>query len=279
MATVAQIRANRANAQRSTGPKTADGKAVVGANALRMGLRSARLFVEGEDPQEFQALCADLDAALRPVGAVEIALAERIAVALWRQRRLVKAEAAAIDLERRPAEIARDVKRTQRGALGESIASDNLQPFDEEEASWCPDVLVEIDGLEEISLATLAQRAPLVHAQLLSDAAGEDEDPATHVSSLENGLTTYVADLATSCRKQLTEAEQRPQVLALAEQLRARRLVLPVPQLEAIARYQTTLDNQLYKALRAFRDAQEWRLKTLDSVPESEGSPSVIERA
>jgi hypothetical protein len=170
MATVAQIRANRANAQRSTGPKTADGKAVVGANALRAGVRSARLLVEGEDPQDFQALCGELNAALRPVGAVEIALAERIAVALWRQRRLINAEAAAIDLERRPAEIARDVSRIQRGAFSESIASDDLQPFDEEQASWCRDVLVEIDGLEEISLATLAQRAPLVHAQLLSDA-------------------------------------------------------------------------------------------------------------
>lgn len=33
-----------------------------------------------------------------------------------------------------------------------------------------------------------------------------------------------------------------------------------------MARYQTTLDNQLYKALRAFREAQEWRLKTLEHV-------------
>jgi hypothetical protein len=276
MATVAQMRANRVNAQRSTGPRTADGKAVVGANALRAELRSARLLVEGEDPQEFQALCGELHAALRPVGAVEIALAERIAVALWRQRRLINAEAAAIDLERRPAEVARDVSRIQRG---ESLASDDLQPFDEEQASWCRDVLVEIDGLEEISLATLAQRAPLVHAQLLSDAADDDEDPATHVSSLENGVTTFVAELAAWCRKQITEAERRPEVLSLAEQLRARRLVLPVPQLEAIARHQTTLVNQIYKALRAFRDAQEWRLKTLDSVPEAEGNPSVIERA
>jgi len=35
-------------------------------------------------------------------------------------------------------------------------------------------------------------------------------------------------------------------------------------------RYQTTLDNQLYKALRAFRDAQEWRLKTLDVAGEQD---------
>jgi hypothetical protein len=33
-----------------------------------------------------------------------------------------------------------------------------------------------------------------------------------------------------------------------------------------MARYQTTLDNQLYKALRAYREAQEWRFKTLEHV-------------
>ena len=37
--------------------------------------------------------------------------------------------------------------------------------------------------------------------------------------------------------------------------------------LEILARYQTTLDNQLFKTLRALREAQEWRLKTLDANP------------
>ena len=73
------------------------------------------------------------------------------------------------------------------------------------------------------------------------------------------------------CREQLLSAEARPKILALAEQVRAKRLVLPTDVLEVLARYQTTLDNQLYKALRALREAQEWRLMTLDqsSVPDA----------
>jgi hypothetical protein len=63
----------------------------------------------------------------------------------------------------------------------------------------------------------------------------------------------------TWCGRQLHAAEQRPRVVALAEQIRRKKLILPVPQLELMARYQTTLDNQLYKALRALREAQEWR--------------------
>ena len=49
------------------------------------------------------------------------------------------------------------------------------------------------------------------------------------------------------------------------EQLREQWLVLPWDQLETFTRYQTTLDNQLIKMLRAFREAQECRLKTLEA--------------
>ena len=51
--------------------------------------------------------------------------------------------------------------------------------------------------------------------------------------------------------------------------MRAKRLVLPNDTLEIISRYQTTLDNQLFKTLKALRDAQEWRLETLAPVPQA----------
>jgi hypothetical protein len=48
---------------------------------------------------------------------------------------------------------------------------------------------------------------------------------------------------------------------------------LPNDAIEIFSRYQTTLDNQLYKALRALREAQEWRLKTLDAKAGSDAEP------
>ena len=54
-------------------------------------------------------------------------------------------------------------------------------------------------------------------------------------------------------------------IRTLAEQVRAKKLVLAPDALEVFSRYQAALDNQLYKALRALRDAQDWRLKTLDA--------------
>jgi hypothetical protein len=55
MASDRQIAANRANARRSTGPKTNAGKALSRMNALRHGLTAHKLLVNGESPQDFEA--------------------------------------------------------------------------------------------------------------------------------------------------------------------------------------------------------------------------------
>jgi len=36
-----------------------------------------------------------------------------------------------------------------------------------------------------------------------------------------------------------------------------------------LTKYQTTLDNQLYKAIKALRDEQTWRLDNLDAIDEA----------
>ncbi|MGH8579393.1 MAG: hypothetical protein ACREVK_04440, partial [Gammaproteobacteria bacterium] len=62
------------------------------SNAVKHGLFARQLILNDEDPTEYQALVDGLQAALSPVGTLEYALVERIAITLWRQRRLVRAE-------------------------------------------------------------------------------------------------------------------------------------------------------------------------------------------
>ena len=83
MTTQKQVAANRANARRSTGAKTATGKAVVSGNAIKHGLLSNRILLGGEDAELFGQLRGEMMLALRPVGILEISLAEKIAAALW----------------------------------------------------------------------------------------------------------------------------------------------------------------------------------------------------
>ncbi len=94
MATKRQIAANRRNARRSTGPKTAAGKAASSANALRHGLAAARAVVlPDEDGEAYERLRQGVIADLDPAGALQEALAQRIVVLLWRLDRAARLEA------------------------------------------------------------------------------------------------------------------------------------------------------------------------------------------
>ena len=93
MATVKQIEANRRNALRSTGPKTPEGKAAVSLNSLRHGLRARTVVLPGEDPQEFQRLCDDLEAEWQPLTRTEQFYVEQMAVGQWKLIRMEVCEA------------------------------------------------------------------------------------------------------------------------------------------------------------------------------------------
>ena len=270
------MRANRANALKSTGPRSKDGKVTVSRNAVRHGLLSSRLFLDDENPSEFDTLQCDLQRSLNPVGAMELALVERIAVNMWRQRRLVTAETAAIHLGREPNHIASGVSQELELGYDNGFTEADLEPFDRDSIRWCKAVIDEINRLDEIDPKTFEKNAPHIFGQLKSDAEDYCDDPASYLEDFDGGVTSYVAELLTYCSKQLDEAEKRPHILALAEQVKLKRLVLPAETLALFARYQTTLDNQIYKALKALREAQAWRFKTLDGTeamaPEDEAA-------
>ena len=92
MATARQRRANRLNAQRSTGPNSAQGKARASMNALRHGLRAEIPVLPGEDAGELQRLRLETLEKLAPDGALETALAERAAMLTWRLARTRRLE-------------------------------------------------------------------------------------------------------------------------------------------------------------------------------------------
>jgi hypothetical protein len=94
------------NALKSTGPKTTEGIEVARFNAVRHGLRALQTVIPGEDPEAWEAHRAGIVEDLRPVGAVELALAEQIAAKLWRLGRVVRHEADAIAIAQDTDELA-----------------------------------------------------------------------------------------------------------------------------------------------------------------------------
>jgi hypothetical protein len=91
--TEAQINANRENAKKSTGPRTAEGKAASSRNRLLHGLRANKHILLDEDPEDFLLLLKDLHDRFQPVGGAEEMLVLRIASAHWRLDRAFPLEA------------------------------------------------------------------------------------------------------------------------------------------------------------------------------------------
>jgi hypothetical protein len=270
MATAKQAAANKANSQKSTGATTAEGKATVSKNAIRHGLLSQRLIITGEEIQDFDALLVGLMQSVAPEGMLEKVLVEKVAVAMWRQKRLVAAESASIELGRRLESqanrnvINRTLNLGYGGMLGEEEDAklDELKPLSKDEQEtlgWCRDFLKEYAALDDEvlyseNLARLKKEAPLMVEELEQQAEELPLEAYTN-EQLREGADNLVA----WGKKQLSNNIRREKIRDVAAQVLISASA-PVNN-GLLARYSAGLDNELYRAIEALRKQQEFRLK------------------
>jgi hypothetical protein len=145
---VLQLKANQSNAKKSTGAKTAEGKKVVAKNALKHGVFAKQLVLSDENPEDYQLLFDELQIALNPVGALEYSLVERIAVTLWRQRRLIRSETAHIELSNRDRHIASAINSEMNWTNTDwKVVEDDLSEFDPDHYQWCQTIRAEYKAI------------------------------------------------------------------------------------------------------------------------------------
>lgn len=285
MASKKQVQANQQNALKSTGPKSLEGKHKVSVNRITHGILSDKLLLADENPQDYQSLLDDLQAQLSPVGALELSVVEKIAVILWRQRRLVSAETATIELGVNPNRIANEVT----SALGlsgfgiDKIEPDDLLPPSKEQSDqidWCKAVIDQYSEADSLTMDNLNEAAPLIYAHLAQDAEADEETILEYLA--HTSLDEYAQELIEWCYSEVQRLETmkaRQPVVAVLSQQAKDKLAIPWQKLDVLSKYQATLDNQLYKAMKALRDTQESRLKNIvldgDSVPTASGDAQV----
>ena len=97
MSTQKQIDANRQNAQKSTGPKTPEGKSAVAQNGIKHGLLARQSTIPGESQAEFDLYHQQVFAQYDPSGPIETVLTERIVTLSWRLRRINRLQTAAVN--------------------------------------------------------------------------------------------------------------------------------------------------------------------------------------
>jgi hypothetical protein len=84
----AQLAANRANAQSSTGPKSEQGKLVSSHNALKTGLTGRTIVLPTDDVAAYQTLVALINRKFTPANDIEQHLTQTIADTEWRLLRI-----------------------------------------------------------------------------------------------------------------------------------------------------------------------------------------------
>lgn len=269
MTTEKQRQANRANALKSTGPVSPAGKLKVSANRISHGILSTRFLLKEECPEEYDELLQQLFRQLTPVGALEQGLVEKIAMAFWRLRRLARAESGAIELAASPKRLKKEVEMglARSGARGPELSEDDLReitPEENEQLQWCRAVLGESDSAHGATLDTLKQQAPLIFAQLQEDAGSLGVEL---YCKQEVGLKEFIAELVGWCKDEVFRLEKRqasyPLVAAKMESARDF-LSIAWEKSDLFHRYHSALDNQLYKAMKALREAQEWRMNHIE---------------
>jgi hypothetical protein len=87
MASAAKLAANRQNAVKSTGPKTAEGKARSSINAITHGLTARHFVADGESLADFEILAQNVFTEFPPRNEIEQEKVQRLIHLLWKLRR------------------------------------------------------------------------------------------------------------------------------------------------------------------------------------------------
>jgi hypothetical protein len=203
MATRRQLEANRANAKRSSGPKTLAGKARSKGNALKHGLSAATIVMGDEDPREFDTIRDQLRMQLGATGIIEEELADQIAGVLWRLRRIPRIEAAMIRIR---VEAAEEQDRCDRLSIfqhGDDVG---------EVYNRLKEAGVKDDDKCLAELATLQRK--------------EDTPAVTKRKQIDDALSRFMADLPNLSRYNIALLNDLKRLLAmLASVQKARREV------------------------------------------------------
>jgi len=126
MTTAAQKKANKQNAQHSTGPRTTEGKHRTSLNALKHGFRAKDPLIPGEDPDHYYRHSAELENELQPATPLEETLVDQIVDITWRLKRFARIEAAVVnELYDSTAEQLENQDKDGDQLLGKSLAHSN----------------------------------------------------------------------------------------------------------------------------------------------------------
>lgn len=283
--------ANRRNARKSTGPKSESGKSAVALNGVVHGLRSLAPVLPGlEDPADWDRHRAAIVQQMAPVGSVEMAFAERIALGFWRLARSASAES-------RVAEGARDRaywEEVRQTAWREDYRKGNeagqliKERLDQECEDARPAALIweKVEegpfgyaiSIEDAILAIFFAVSDREWNESLDDFNEKWDWPPKTVEELREILLWFgnrsgdapeewVEKQAKIARTRLVDAENRRDRILRAAEFAGEKALLLGDWRDKLSRYETTIHRALLRDAHELQRLQAMRLGAIDAVP------------
>jgi hypothetical protein len=263
----AQIKANRQNAKRSTGPTSIQGKLKVSQNAITHGIFAASPLLPNENAEEFKNLSQGIAEIYPPVDAIAAGLVERIILAIWRQKRLRIAEAAKLEISMTPEIMAEEINDLLKLPHHRRVDAQSISEAQEETYEYWKAVLVEFENMNiqaaPQNTAQVSIQAPKVYAQLKRDALNSVstypvfmKSPDKIIASLEK-TKKYAEDF-------VANNEIKHTAYTIAQQMKLAKLIPDGKNVDFLSKYQVQLDTDFYRAVEAYKKHLAWRAENLE---------------
>ena len=248
-----KLKANRENAKKSTGPRTAIGKTFSCRNALKEGLIVRQITdfeALREDPEEYQELINGLWDQYQPIGKGEEIEVERIAVCYWKLKRVWRYENA-VNLAARRDFVGRELN--EQAEYCEKLDKENQAVIGE-----LQNARKEIEDTGQVS-QELRQRIFAISPGFEAFWAGLEKDAEQWMEDAD--VSKVFGKLKPQKRTQLRDIYTVAQAMALLETLPQRRGINvietaigqhAIPHREAldkILRYEGAVNRDLGRAL------------------------------
>jgi hypothetical protein len=160
MPTEAQIIANRRNAQRSTGPRSRQGRSIVSQNAIKHGLLARQDVISSENQVDFEIYRDRILIELAPAGPMESMLTERIVSLSWRLNRAGHIQNQTIDA------MNADNKSNPLAKLTQSLLFKNLGQTQPASSTPPPDLALGRLAIKDFSNARVLDRLLMYERRL-----------------------------------------------------------------------------------------------------------------
>jgi hypothetical protein len=256
-----RLEANRANARKSTGPRTAAGREVSKMNGLKHRIFSKEVVAQGnctgERLREFRALHQRFLEELQPEGAVEEMLVDQIVTAHWRLRRALAAESGEIAVS-----VNGGKRHRESGYLRKALHRWEAEPE--------PDFVMSESALGNQLIAnqlTKVFASVESEGELTEEVIGEKNPEGLSAEEVrewrKQQALAYVNKELSIRLRQRSECAKREMMEEAA--LQAAEVLPSAETLEKIQRYETKLERQMFRAMAQLERLQ--RMRRGETVP------------